>query len=434
LQMSGGASTKMVSSQSSASISMVSESVSKPRVGLAIVNSQDQLLVYSTAETLRWEVPARLVGDSNSATLLAAAASIAQTLDLVVGEHIVSVAVSRRVAGGSASDALHWVLCIACDAIFDTSPGHLVSAASLGASGLGWRHFQHVIEEASADSRAGYVAFAQWATPILHRRAQLARSIADLSGRWSRDSSQNNGVVAALLARGLTHEEAKAEAERPYVQSWERCPNGEGAPSDAWKVVTFDTHQLTNDGRPTPHRTLIYPLGDWQEEYLGKSTLYGTFTTPSLLLRSTRWLARPHPTNLGAATTDRADAFGTEVEAMELLSASSVAHTTWSSRHNHTSEITSRYLRGPHLVVRRTWLPRDEESGALLPGVAPIVCEEVFVRSEEQGEGIREGMRAAHHALPARHEMATRKHRREEGAAREGGKQVRAERQRLSAM
>ena len=153
-------------------------------------------------------------------------------------------------------------------------------------------------------------------------------------------------------------------------------------------LAARDTPQEMNQGECVADRTLVYPIGEWEETYLGQSTLHGSATGPheSMLVRSTRWLPTIDATPAdagGDATPALAGASGGGHGGLRLLPATCVGHTTWTTRTDAAVEVVCRYLRCGEMIVRRTWLPASgAASGSIGTAGAlhPVVCEEVFVR------------------------------------------------------
>ena len=176
---------------------------------------------------------------------------------------------------------------------------------------------------------------------------------------------------------------------------------------------------------------VTYSLGDWCEDFVGESVLYGDAlkpTKPGLLVRRTSWMAEPAARPDGVATSSDDDdhaslsgsacgtAYGTAYDTAcdsvcalagapavapagapagaparsllpapataALLPAECVAHTTWTSRTDDTAEIVARFLRDGELIVRRTLLATPLRAYAGI-GQPARVCEEVFVRAGE---------------------------------------------------
>ena len=306
--------------------------------------------------------------------LEAAAREAFEEVGLKIGEAIAPVAtmadddaVQYEAGGwlkkeGFAGQQLHWALFVCCDPVCDSVPDLCCNLGGLGGeeaefSEVRWQPLEHVIENMWPAKRAPYEALRAWAYPILTSRLAAANAL-DFSGTWARDAAQNRGVQEALAARGLAADVASAEASRPYVQRWAL-----GSEPGEWVVTT------ANAEGPGRDRVLVYAMGDWEEEYSGRSALYGEATvSDGFLLRRTGWLAR----------SDDDVSSGAQAGSEEpWLAPSRVAHCTWTTRHNGAAEITERSLRGAQMVVRRTWL------SAMASGATRRTSEETFVRQAQ---------------------------------------------------
>lgn len=343
-------------------------------VGAAIINSRCEILIGERVKIPgAWNCPqggmdAQSKVHGGPETLLEAASREAfEECGLRTGEHIVPLAIMAvedavcYEAGGwlkragFAGQQLSWVLFSCCHVLGDTDAARMCSLGGEGGeaaefSAVRWRTIDDVIDEMWPAKRAPYEALREWATPILEERAA---AVPDLSGVWQRDNAQNSNVVEALVSRGLPTEEAQNAAAQPYRQRW--------APADAvgeWLVTTYES-----DGKV--RRALLYPLGDWEEEFEEGSTLFGEGS--DVLVRHTSWLPQP-----------KADARSEEIAseaATGLLAPSRMAHTVWSSRRFPCAEISSRFLRDGKLVLHRTYLVRDAENRS-----RTVMSEEVFER------------------------------------------------------
>mmetsp|Transcript_140700 Transcript_140700/g.448787 ORF Transcript_140700/g.448787 Transcript_140700/m.448787 type:complete len:181 (-) Transcript_140700:302-844(-) len=131
----------------------------------------------------------------------------------------------------------------------------------------------------------------------------------DFEGTWHRNAGRSAGVAEALVARGHPREVADERSAAPYIQRWERT---EGGDVGVWTVTTFKTDGVT------PRRTLVYPLGDWEEEYEGASTLFGGATTSpgepqrQTVPRHTSWESEPQAVGGLAHVTTSATLLGHE--------------------------------------------------------------------------------------------------------------------------
>ena len=100
-----------------------------------------------------------------------------------------------------------------------------------------------------------------------HRRGIRAMaSTTDMSfvGRWTRDGSRSVNAEAYLMSHGLDAAKAAERAVAPYEQEWRET----GAEEGEFLV-------LTDPGTGRGVRSLVYPIGEWEEEFGGKSELFG---------------------------------------------------------------------------------------------------------------------------------------------------------------
>ena len=370
-------------------------------VAVGVLNSCSLMMVAAGGAGVTNEAgftyPQRRATPGKESVLEAACQAVREVFSLEVGEHVAPVAIME--SGDSC--AVRWVLFVCCDSIGDEEA---IMMAKPGASvpQLSWQPLDELIASAPPNRKGPLEAFEAWALPLMDAR-HLTAVQTDLTGLWARVASRNQGVEAALQARGLDAKRATAEASRPYVQRWRRCP--EAASRHDWQVITFDSKSAA--APPPQHlpggartaegkrkRTVVYTIGDWTESYRGESVLFGsTGTDPAptgtgvtgpascdaseaLLVRRTSWLpqleARPRMTR--SVSEEESLVAG-------LLPASYVAHTTWTSRTDQTAEIVSRFLRGEELVVRRVLVRTPLRAYAEEPRV---VCEEVFMRAPQE--------------------------------------------------
>ena len=341
----------------------------------AIFSSNDRILAHQHEG--HWECSEGTTAP-HSSLLEAAAGVVRESLGLEMGMHIVPISVAATELMYP-DYPLHIVFFKCSNAMGDFDPIFMTKPLDVGLPSVEWQPIEQLVSSVRQEKRAAYETLLQWSGPILDMAADAAHAI-DFSGTWRRDASRNAGVVEALVARGLTREEAAAQAGKPYEQSWSRSTaedEGDEA-TGSWAVKTYNA-----GGVHGKHRLVVYPLGDWKESFEGSSVLYGDANLGSAsLLRSTGWLAEPDATPAEEVVVE-ADEAGSNAsgQPLRVLHPSCVAHTTWSSRHNKAAEITSRYMRDGCLVVRRTWLSQE---GGNTPA-RPVTCEEVFVRQRGQG-------------------------------------------------
>lgn len=302
-------------------------------------------------------------------------------------------------AEGFAGQQLHWALFLCCSAPGDMMPELITNLNGLGGEAaefahVKWQRLEEVILGMWPAKRAPYEALASWAMPILSSRLGMAQLLNGLEGRWVREANRNVGVEAALLARGVAAPDAVLEATKPYEQLWTRDADGK-----SWAVTTRTTS--VPSGQPMERR-LVYTLGNWDETYVGGSTLYGAAATAEAghLRRRTGWLAEPDATS---AAGDGNASGSCGADAITFLPPSCVAHTTWTARHDGGAEIVSRYRRGDTLVVRRAWLSRVED----MTSATVVQSTETFVRATTRtGEAATRAVDAAEPVAKAAAEAA----------------------------
>jgi len=264
-----------------------------------------------------------------------------------------------------------WVIFQCCDVSGDQEPCVMISEGA--ASSASWMPLESVLEILPPTSQATFTALHLWAEIVLTERAYTA-DCTDFAGEWMRDASLNLGVEEALVARGMSPKQAREQATRPYVQRWRRV--GDEADCD-WEVATLCTGQ---PGAAEVQRVITYAIGDWVEPYSGASVLYGEARKgEEVIVRRTGWMAAPASMECGSVRDPPATMGHAAGGDPVLLPAECVAHTTWSSRSNDTAEVTSRFLRGGRMVVRRTMLCTPLRRYAHQADM-PVVCEEVFIR------------------------------------------------------
>lgn len=118
----------------------------------------------------------------------------------------------------------------------------------------------------------------------------------DFSGTWTRDASRGVNNVEYIKAHGFTREEALAAARAPYVQQFERSEDNELE----WKITTYE-----KDGT-TPRRTLLYRMGEWEEEHSGNTGREKDGATEGWSIRTQGGVVHPSlfSNKAGAVTRD----------------------------------------------------------------------------------------------------------------------------------
>ena len=87
-------------------------------------------------------------------------------------------------------------------------------------------------------------------------------------------------AVAFLMAHGATEERAAERAVAPYEQEWRET----GVEDGEFRV-------LTDTGRGVLRRSIVYPIGEWEEPFAGDSELFGE--EPGIVFRNTTWEEHP---------------------------------------------------------------------------------------------------------------------------------------------
>lgn len=93
-------------------------------------------------------------------------------------------------------------------------------------------------------------------------------------------SPESVNAIAYLIAHGATPEKAAERALAPYEQEWRATDNEEG-----------EFRVLTDPGTGRGVRSIVYPIGEWEEPFAGNSELFGK--EPGTVLRHTTWEAHP---------------------------------------------------------------------------------------------------------------------------------------------
>lgn len=92
--------------------------------------------------------------------------------------------------------------------------------------------------------------------------------------------AESVNAVAYLLAHGATPETAAERALAPYEQEWRATGEEEG-----------EFRVLTDPGTGRGVRSVVYPMGEWEEPFAGKSELFGE--EPGTVLRHTTFEEHP---------------------------------------------------------------------------------------------------------------------------------------------
>lgn len=249
---------------------------------------------------------------------------------------------------GFAGQELHWTIFRCTDARGDADPTimcKLLESCSNNNnaddeaefSNVAWQPIGTVVDHVWHAKRQAYAALQKTLEDVVLPQWQEQVQTLDFSGIWLRDWMD---CAQALMRRGLSYEQAITEAEKPYVQKWERGSFTE----QSWIVTTYNVDGVT------PRRTLEYKKGEWDEYYSGSSTLFGTSLS-------------------GGTTLKRRTCYVAEPEAEPLP----IAHATITLGPKGIEE-ARRYLQAGQMMVRRTlWSNETPDE--------PVVSTEIFLRS-----------------------------------------------------
>ncbi|CAK0873714.1 unnamed protein product [Prorocentrum cordatum] len=252
----------------------------------AVLDSSGRLLVREhPGQPGAWVCPQGGVGaEESSAESVAGAAARALLESTGLTEaHVVPAAAQGADEGdGAAERQLRWALFFVADAHLDADPARTCRPREAGGGagealaapcGVRWAPLDGVVAQAREEERALHARLQEWARPLLRQRGEGCAAL-DFSGTWTRTSAARaaKGVVAGLLARGQSAEDAARKAASPYVQLWERSPED----PLHWVVTTYKADGVT------PRRKLLYPTGEWDEEW-GHEGAPNGHTAPSTI-------------------------------------------------------------------------------------------------------------------------------------------------------
>ena len=223
---------------------------------------------------------------------------------------------------GFAGQELNWVVFRCADANLERNPSLVCRLKGTDGvapefSAVRWESLDWVVENVWKNKVRPYEVLRDVCIPIMNGWEDKCRAL-DFEGRWSRDSSRSAGVTDGLIARGLSEEKACLKAEEPYIQSWKRSESDKRE----WKVTTYDAQGVT------PRRSLLYPMGIFEEAYEGASTLFGG-DDGGVVSRRCFYLA-------------------------EGDSDDHIAHVT-SSETPRGEELSSRYMKNGEMILKRTF-------------------------------------------------------------------------------
>lgn len=329
--------------------------------GAAVLNSRNEILVGERLGTPgSWQTPQGGVdgGDKPESITDAAIRELYEELGIVHGKHVLleptvtTSSIKARYATkgtgswleneGFAGQELNWIIFRCADTDLERNPQLVCNLSGLNGekpefAAVRWEKLDWVVQNVWEKKVVPYKILKESCIPIIKRWEERCGEI-DLGGRWSRDSTRSIDVVAGLVARGLSEADAKDKSDEPYIQYWNRHSEDRRG----WVVTTYDA-----DGY-TPRRELRYPIGEFEEEYEGSSTLFGG-TDGGVIKRCCFYLA--------------------ENEAH----AQKIAHVTVSETPRGTEE-SKRYIKNGDLVLKRTFVKHHSK---VADGVEST---EVFVR------------------------------------------------------
>ena len=336
-------------------------------VACAVLNSKNEMLVGERINIPdAWQAPQGGVddaweGNNNIAETVTGAASreLFEEMGLQTGQDVIVVPANKTTPAvkptryeakgkdnwltrnGFSGQELHWVIFRCCNARGDSDPmfmcnleGQNGEAAEF--SKVQWKPIEWVVSHIWPAKRGAYEALQDSLHDAVEQWNEKIIKAIDFNGTWSRDSSKNEGVVEALIQRGVAADKAASEAERPYVQKWEQKETG------VWNVKTYGPD---NNLR----RDVDYQVGkSWREEFSGTAVIFGSVENG--LCRTTRLIAEPDADSL-------------------------VAFTTITNIQGRGVEESTRYLKDGNMILRRTFWPEGSES--------VVTCKELFVRNTE---------------------------------------------------
>ena len=351
----------------------------------AVLNSQGELLVGErTSIQNAWQAPQGGV-DANAAdgqpeTIQEAASrELYEEMGLQVGKHVVLLGGSddeteewqtrglRYETSGTSNwltkagfvgQQLHWVFFQCVDGRGDADPRIMCDLAGQNGEApeftqVAWRDMDQVLEDMWPAKRGPYEALQkrlQSGEPTIEWKQQCQNCRTDFAGYWTRDNSRNENLKEALLARGLSEEQAEAQARGPYRQHWQSVEPKNDSIDPEWQVITYA------DDNVTPRRTLIYPWGSWEETYEGQATLFGTSDPGTTHTLYRRTFYAPQPSNSNNSMV--------------------AAHVTMTKTPKGDLEESRRYRQGPYFVLKRTFW---SAAVAFKNGSEGVVSYEYFV-------------------------------------------------------
>ena len=331
--------------------------------GCAVLNSKNEILIGNRiGKEDSWQAPqggvdATVKNGAMETVTEAAIRELYEEVGLEIGKHVLLEKLDAKATpikcryktegtgswlekAGFAGQELNWTIFRCADSRLECDPSMVCNLSGLNGesaefNSVKWMSLDWVIANVWEAKRGPYGALRDGSAQVMKNWEQRASDM-DLVGKWSRDSKRSDGVVEALIARGISEEKAIASAEEPYVQKWQRLDSD--GPCQ-FKVLTYlkDTEKI--------RRELVYPIGKFTETYEGNSMLFGG-NDGGLIERNCFYLAE----------TDADD---------------NIAHVTVSETPRGREE-SRRYIKNGELHLRRSFWHSW--------GTQKVVSTEVFVR------------------------------------------------------
>ncbi|KAL3781836.1 hypothetical protein ACHAW5_007859 [Stephanodiscus triporus] len=257
-----------------------------PCAGVAALNSKGEILIGERiGKPGSWQAPQGGI-DGSESVFDAAIREMYEEVGLEHGRHVLLETTTTAVVKckyetegtrgwledeGYAGQELNWVVFRCTSSDLEMDPSLVCTLSGLNGerpefSAVRWEGLDRVVDDVWEKKALPYRALRDYCVRLATRWEERCAEL-DLGGRWSRDNGRNVGVEEALVARGLSPDDASRLASEPYLQSWRR--HSEARPSE-WIVTTY-----RDDGWIEIRRELHYPIGEFEERYEGTSTIFG---------------------------------------------------------------------------------------------------------------------------------------------------------------
>ncbi|KAL3821743.1 hypothetical protein ACHAXA_008479 [Cyclostephanos tholiformis] len=290
----------MTSSSSSSSSSSSGPTVTdddgrrwRPCAAAAVLNSKNEMLVGERlGRPGSWQAPQGGI-NADESVVDAAARELYEEVGLEIGRdilleegggggpNIVKCRYETEGTGswlereGYAGQELRWIVFRCASSMLEIDPVFACDLSGMNGEGpefasVKWESLDYVVDNVWEGKVVPYRMLKERCVPFVTTRWEGRCANLDLGGWWSRDGTRSVGVVEALVARGLTSEDARRKASEPYVQSWRRHESCRGD----WIVATYHDDDAGDNDRP--RRELHYPIGEFLESYEGTSTIFGS--------------------------------------------------------------------------------------------------------------------------------------------------------------